>query len=1007
MKILTVENVAKACNGTLVNAEGFEQKELQGAAIDSRKVEKDNIFFAFKGEKADGHDYIKAAFDNGAALVVCERVPEGEEGVCVVVENTLEALKDIARFYRDELKIKVVGVTGSIGKTTTKEFIATVLAQKYSVFRTDKNQNNLIGLPLSILNISESNEVAVLEMGISEFGEMTTLSGIAKPDICVITNISECHLETLSSLDGVFKAKTEIFEHMNPEGSIVVCGDDERLLGIKEVNGKAPITYGLNDYNDVHPVKVTNRGLWGSECNIENGEGMFSVSIPLPGKHMINDALAAVSVARILEVSPEQVSFGISCMKAVKGRNNLIQKNGITIIDDCYNASPESMKSALDLLTEAITPTVAILGDMYEQGENEEKSHEEIGEYAVSKGINTIVCVGEISKKMYEKAMVAAGVKEDTEVIYYQSVDETIDNLSSFIKKDDTVLLKASNGMKFDRILEALVSDDNKDAFVSRDEKLFKKDNIPTEDTLIGSIKETKTETAETPVSETAPKEEKPVKAKKEKTADEKEKAGAKKQLMLIIAAVLVVVIAGLAAFGIIRHNKYKDATDGQIVFLTNANYCTKGFLEDGVIVATKDSPVIDDRKDSELGIRYDGKYLYYAVPAGNGYELKRCNKSGNKATKIADGVIKYEVLSKGKIIFISNNNLYTAAAKKDEIQMVAEDVFEYHLNKKKNALVYRTYTGKLCYMKLNKAESLVTIDEDVNRIEFVREDLSDYVYVKTDGLYYGKLNKESKLVTSEFVEAYVAKKENKTKLYFRDRDDAVWYYEEGDKNPTMVTDDCVSLLGYEYELAAFIITSRDQTKSLLRDKTIYELKDFDQTNKNLRAAGASLKDNKLYFLCDDTNGNTNLCSVMFDTLGKKGKVFVESSNVAGAEYVEDGYVFTVKGDGAGNLDLYQNENLIARNVERGSLKKTEYGDDFVFTYQVSDADGFYKMVLYDGKNLKEIGSTIDLNYDVLSRKKVFYRTKGKSNMFDIKMYNGRKSKTYKENITTYYYLTY
>ena len=962
MKILTVENVAKACNGTLVNAEGFEQKELQGAAIDSRKVEKDNIFFAFKGEKADGHDYIKAAFDNGAALVVCERVPEGEEGVCVVVENTLEALKDIARFYRDELKIKVVGVTGSIGKTTTKEFIATVLAQKYSVFRTDKNQNNLIGLPLSILNISESNEVAVLEMGISEFGEMTTLSGIAKPDICVITNISECHLETLGSLDGVFKAKTEIFEHMNPEGSVVVCGDDERLLGIKEVNGKAPITYGLNDYNDVHPVKVTNRGLWGSECNIENGEGMFSVSIPLPGKHMINDALAAVSVARILEVSPEQVSFGISCMKAVKGRNNLIQKNGITIIDDCYNASPESMKSALDLLTEAITPTVAILGDMYEQGENEEKSHEEIGEYAVSKGINTIVCVGEISKKMYEKAMVAAGVKEDTEVIYYQSVDETIDNLSSFIKKDDTVLLKASNGMKFDRILEALVSDDNKDAFVSRDEKLFKKDNIPTEDTLIGSIKETKTETAETPVSETAPKEEKPVKAKKEKTADEKEKAGAKKQLMLIIAAVLVVVIAGLAAFGIIRHNKYKDATDGQIVFLTNANYCTKGFLEDGVIVATKDSPVIDDRKDSELGIRYDGKYLYYAVPAGNGYELKRCNKSGNKATKIADGVIKYEVLSKGKIIFISNNNLYTAAAKKDEIQMVAEDVFEYHLNKKKNALVYRTYTGKLCYMKLNKAESLVTIDEDVNRIEFVREDLSDYVYVKTDGLYYGKLNKESKLVTSEFVEAYVAKKENKTKLYFRDRDDAVWYYEEGDKNPTMVTDDCVSLLGYEYELAAFIITSRDQTKSLLRDKTIYELKDFDQTNKNLRAAGASLKDNKLYFLCDDTNGNTNLCSVMFDTLGKKGKVFVESSNVAGAEYVEDGYVFTVKGDGAGNLDLYQNENLIARNVERGSLKKTEYGDDFVFTYQVS---------------------------------------------FDIKMYNGRKSKTYKENITTYYYLTY
>lgn len=215
MKILTVENIVNALQATLVNGDEHKEKVLEGAAIDSRKVEKDNLFFAIKGDKVDGHDFIKAAFDNGAGAVICERVPDGEEGICIVVEDTVEALKKLASFYREQLGIKVVGVTGSIGKTTTKEFIATVLSQKYNVFRTEKNQNNLIGLPLSILNIKENNEVAVLEMGISEFGEMTKLSEIAKPDICVITNISACHLETLGSLDGVFKAKTEIFEHID------------------------------------------------------------------------------------------------------------------------------------------------------------------------------------------------------------------------------------------------------------------------------------------------------------------------------------------------------------------------------------------------------------------------------------------------------------------------------------------------------------------------------------------------------------------------------------------------------------------------------------------------------------------------------------------------------------------------------------------------------------------------------------------------------------------------
>ncbi|MBQ4276115.1 MAG: UDP-N-acetylmuramoyl-tripeptide--D-alanyl-D-alanine ligase, partial [Lachnospiraceae bacterium] len=467
MEILTLENIASYCGGNVVNGDGFNAK-ITGAAIDSRKVEKGFIFFAYKGEKSDGHDYIAKAFELGAAIVVCERVPEGVTGTCIVVPDTIKALKDIARSYREQLGIKVVGVTGSVGKTTTKEFIASVLSQKYNVFRTDKNQNNLIGLPLSILNISENNEVAVLEMGISEFGEMRELSSMAKPDICVITNISACHLESLGSLDGVFKAKTEIFEHMNPEGSVVVCGDDERLKNINDVNGKKPVTYGLDENNDVHAIKVLNRGLWGSECTIDNGEGMFTASVPLPGKHMVINALCASAVGRLLEVSPEQIGFGISCVKALDGRNNIMQKNGITIIDDCYNASPESMKQSLELLTEAVTPTVAILGDMFEQGENEDKSHEEVGEFAVEKNIGTIACVGTRSKKMYDKAMMQASLKENIEVLYFATVDEAIAALGDFIKKDDTVLLKASNGMNFKKILEALTSEDNKDMFKER-----------------------------------------------------------------------------------------------------------------------------------------------------------------------------------------------------------------------------------------------------------------------------------------------------------------------------------------------------------------------------------------------------------------------------------------------------------------------------------------------------------------------------------------------------------
>ena len=1011
MKILTVGNIVEACNGKLVNGDEFKDKEIEGAAIDSRKVEKDYLFFAFKGEKVDGHDFIKAAFDNGAAAVVCEHVPEGEEGICIVVENTVEALKKIATYYREKLSVKVVGVTGSIGKTTTKEFIATVLSQKYNVYRTSKNQNNLIGLPLSVLNISENNEVAVLEMGISEFGEMRQLSEIAKPDICVITNISTCHLETLGSLDGVFKAKTEIFEHMNPEGYVCVCGDDERLSKIDDVNGKKPITFGFDETNEVHPTKILNRGLWGSECTVENGEGIFDISVPLAGRHMICDALAAVSVARILELTPEQVSFGISMAKSLQGRNNLMQKNGITIIDDCYNASPESMKSALDLLTEAITPTVAILGDMYEQGENEDRSHEEIGEYAAKKGINTICCVGPLSKKMYDKAMSIGSVNENTEVIYFETVDETIEKLKTFIKKDDTVLLKASNGMKFNRILDELTKDDVE--FEKREEKLFKKSSVANADLdeLMSEIKNvgSKTEaeakenaSAVNSATEPAGTTTETKASKKQKSADQKEKESARKQLIIIVAIVAAVLIIAAIVFGIVRHNNYKKATQGEIVYQINSSYIVKGMIEDSTI-AESQSMMVWDTENENVPLRYDGKYFYYATGSEANYDLHYVKK-GKDIQTVEGKVKKYDVLNKNRILYLSNNNLYTLNAKNSETNLVAENVEIYYLGKNKKEIVYRTYSGNLCSMRIDKPDTLKALDEGVNGITYTDEKLKNVIYMKNEGLFISRSGKKIINIAADARDIYIAKEEG-NKLYYTDTDSNLWYFSFKSKKPKKVSDDGRRVFGKEFGYSSLMTMSGDGNWKFIKDGKEYILKDFTP-GQGMQMVGADKK--KAYFISRDAaTGVSNLYSVSSKGIGNKKKVTIESSNVDTVEYLDDGYIFVCKDDGSGNKDLYSKETLVARNIQPGSVDKTEYGKDFVFAYQVSDDEGFYKIAMYNGKTIKEIGSSLDMNVTALSRKKVIYRTKGQGNMFDIKTYNGRKSKVYKEGVSDYTYIQY
>ena len=326
MKNLTLENIAKACAGKLVLPDNGEtgRKEATCVVIDSRKIEQGGVFIATRVEKVDGHSFIPAVEKGGAMGVVCERAPE-ECGIpYILVEDSFKALKDLAEFYRKQLSIQVVGITGSVGKTSTKEMIASVLSTKFHVLKTQGNFNNEIGLPLTVLSIREEHEIAVLEMGISDFGEMHRLSKIARPDICVMTNIGQCHLENLGTRKGILKAKSEIFDFMNPDGYVFVNGDDDLLNHIEQKGSHKPVSFGLDPSNDIFASEVMNKGLLGSHAVIHAALRVFPVEIPLPGAHMVLNALAAAGVGMQLGLTVEEIRQGIANVQAVGGRSHVI-----------------------------------------------------------------------------------------------------------------------------------------------------------------------------------------------------------------------------------------------------------------------------------------------------------------------------------------------------------------------------------------------------------------------------------------------------------------------------------------------------------------------------------------------------------------------------------------------------------------------------------------------------------------------------------------------------------
>ena len=471
MKNMTLSNIAAACNGQLIAFEKNTNKEISGVVIDSRLVDDNFLFIATDGERVDGHDFINSAFDKGASAVLCEKVPENPKGPYILVEDSLLALRQLATCYRMQLDIKVVGITGSVGKTSTKEFVSSVLSQKYKVLKTEGNFNNEIGLPLTVLRLRSEHEIAVLEMGINHFGEMHRLSEIAKPDIILITNIGDSHLEYLGSREGVLKAKTEIFDFMKDDGKVILNGNDDMLATIKEVKGQKPIFFGIPDKSrsngsklDIFAENIKPKGLLGSTCLIKskNQESLqIKANIPIPGKHMIDNALAAASTGLALGIPSQMISRGIEGVQPLDGRNNIIHHDKYTIIDDCYNANPSSMKAALDLLDTADTRKVAILGDMGELGDNQVSLHKEIGKYYNTKNIDILVSIGPLSKNIYDKALTKqtpSPLDSTNKLYYYENKEDFIQAFPSILAEGDTVLIKASNYMGFEKIVNKLIN---------------------------------------------------------------------------------------------------------------------------------------------------------------------------------------------------------------------------------------------------------------------------------------------------------------------------------------------------------------------------------------------------------------------------------------------------------------------------------------------------------------------------------------------------------------------
>ena len=446
MKGISVKRAAEIVGGRL-SGSGDAGHELTGLVIDSRNVRPGFAFAAMVGERVDGHDYVNKAFELGAPCCIVEHDIPGAPGCLIVVDSTAKAMARLAEAYRKTLDIPVIGITGSVGKTTAKEMISAVLSQRFNVLKTDKNFNNELGVPLTIFRIEPEHEAAVIEMGISDFDEMSRLAQMVRPTDAVYTLIGNAHLDRLHDRPGVFKAKTEMLEYVPDDGTVFLNADDD-LLGACTCRQNR-VFYGLGENADVRAENITVESAAMQSCDIISGERRIHVSIPAYGRHMVYAALEGAAVGIKFGLSDDEIIRGIASYETVGRRANVIDTGFITIIDDCYNANPDSVKCAIDSMCGNPGRKVCVLGDMLEMGTARAERHADIGRYAASRGVELLLCVGEMSKN-------TAGAAKGISSMHFDSNASLIASLPKLIKKGDTVLVKASHSMKLDDVSEAL-----------------------------------------------------------------------------------------------------------------------------------------------------------------------------------------------------------------------------------------------------------------------------------------------------------------------------------------------------------------------------------------------------------------------------------------------------------------------------------------------------------------------------------------------------------------------
>lgn len=435
-------------------------QRITSVVIDSRKAGPGALFVAMKGERVDSHRFIEDTYEKGAVCCFCSqeyaseheiRVPEGK--LLFVTEDPVKAMGALAAYYRSRLHIPVIGVTGSVGKTSAKDMIAAALSGGLRVFKTPGNLNNQFGLPLAVFQIEEDAQAAVLEMGMNHFGEIRYLANIAKPDIGVITNIGVSHIEFLGSQQGILKAKTEMLEGMDEHCRVYLCGDDPLLYEYSRTM-KLPVRlYGFEERCDIRSVNWAQEGttLW---TDVRYGEKNIHLETQTLGRHMIYSMLAAYGIGTQLGLSDEELRRGIASFVPTAMRMNIYENGRWRVLDDSYNASPASMKAAIDVLcAQGTGRKVAILGDMFEMGFYSEKGHREVGAYVASHPVELLLTAGHDALYLAEEA---GKRNPELEIHSFENLEELQKKVFSLLRSGDIILVKASRGMAFDTISQMI-----------------------------------------------------------------------------------------------------------------------------------------------------------------------------------------------------------------------------------------------------------------------------------------------------------------------------------------------------------------------------------------------------------------------------------------------------------------------------------------------------------------------------------------------------------------------